>query len=370
MTPLPISVAVSGNQANGGPPSFAGAYGSPPAGVTVSTSGLSCSQVSPSTAITGNLASGSYTLVPASCAGAVLGGPNGDNYVPSYTSAANDFTVTGGPVTPHAAASRAHPRLLAGRLRRRHLHLRVRAVLRVDRRHQVAATGRRHQPHREQGRVLAGGVGRRRLRLRQRRLLRVDPRGRAGPGRLGLPHSLNAPIVGMVPSSDGGGTSWWRRTAGSSPSVTPGSKARAPEWAVVRVQRSRSSGRSGNGYWLVTQTGSVYAFGDAPSTAHPGTRAPRSRPPSAPPTAAATGSSWRTGPCTPTGTLGRGGPAGAVGGFNPASAIFSDADGGGYWVASAAGCGVPLRRRAERRLHGGEPPQRLHHRGDRLLTVG
>ena len=91
---------MSGNQANGGQPSFAGASGNPPAGVTVSTSGLSCSQVSPATAITRNLASGSYTLVPASCAGVVLGGANGGNYVPSYTSAANDFTVTGGPVTP------------------------------------------------------------------------------------------------------------------------------------------------------------------------------------------------------------------------------------------------------------------------------
>jgi hypothetical protein len=33
----------------------------------------------------------------------------------------------------------------------------------------------------------------------------------------------------------------------------------------------------------------------------------------------------------------RGGPIGAVGGFNPASAIFTDSGGGGYWVASAAG---------------------------------
>ena len=30
-------------------------------------------------------------------------------------------------------------------------------------------------------------------------------------------------------------------------------------------------------------------------------------------------------------------PPGSVGGFNPASAIFADASGGGYWVASAQG---------------------------------
>jgi hypothetical protein len=35
--------------------------------------------------------------------------------------------------------------------------------------------------------------------------------------------------------------------------------------------------------------------------------------------------------------VGRGEPVGSVGGFNPASAIFSDAGGNGYWVASAAG---------------------------------
>ena len=30
-------------------------------------------------------------------------------------------------------------------------------------------------------------------------------------------------------------------------------------------------------------------------------------------------------------------PTGSVGGSNPASAIFTTADGGGYWVASADG---------------------------------
>jgi hypothetical protein len=32
-----------------------------------------------------------------------------------------------------------------------------------------------------------------------------------------------------------------------------------------------------------------------------------------------------------------GAPAGALGGLNPASAIFATADGGGYWVASGSG---------------------------------
>jgi hypothetical protein len=32
-----------------------------------------------------------------------------------------------------------------------------------------------------------------------------------------------------------------------------------------------------------------------------------------------------------------GGPVGSIGALNKASAIFSDADGGGYWVAAADG---------------------------------
>ena len=36
-----------------------------------------------------------------------------------------------------------------------------------------------------------------------------------------------------------------------------------------------------------------------------------------------------------------GGPIGAVGGLDPATAIFTTADGGGYWVASANGSIYP-----------------------------
>src|SRR6202035_3874955 len=114
VTPLPISVAVSGNQANGGARSFAGAYGSPPANVTVATSGLRCSQVNPSTAINGTLTSGSYTLAPTSCAGVVLGGPNGTDYAATDTRAAIDFIVTGGPVQPTPAPPPNHGYWLVG----------------------------------------------------------------------------------------------------------------------------------------------------------------------------------------------------------------------------------------------------------------
>ena len=91
------------------------------------------------------------------------------------------------------------------------------------------------------------------------------------PAGSGLPHSLNAPIVAMVPSSDGGGYFMVAsdggvfafgdaRFAGSCPGIGGCSGA-----AVAVVPDA-----SGNGYWLITQTGNVYAFGDAPFYGEPG----------------------------------------------------------------------------------------------------
>ena len=163
------------------------------------------------------------------------------------------------------------------------------------------------------------------------------------PAGSGLPHSLNAPIVGMVPSSDGGGYFMVAsdggvfafgdaRFEGSCPGMGGCSGA-----AVAVVPDA-----SGNGYWLVTQSGSVYAFGDASFYGAPGNQG---SPVTSAVRTADGGGYWvllANGAVYAYGdAVGRGGPAGAVGGFNPASAIFSDADGGGYWVASAAGSVFP-----------------------------
>ena len=56
----------------------------------------------------------------------------------------------------------------------------------------------------------------------------------------------------------------------------------------------------GNGYYILDAAGQVFAYGDA------------------------------------NGGLGNV-PAGATGGFNPATAIFATSDNGGYWVADALG---------------------------------
>jgi hypothetical protein len=66
---------------------------------------------------------------------------------------------------------------------------------------------------------------------------------------------------------------------------------------------SAVSTTDGNGYYVLTANGSVYAYGDA---------------------------------------LNLGGPTSSTGALNPASAIFTTATGGGYWVATANGSVYPF----------------------------
>jgi hypothetical protein len=160
------------------------------------------------------------------------------------------------------------------------------------------------------------------------------------PAGSGLPHSLNAPIVGMVPSHDQGGYFMVASDggvfafgdahfAGSCPGIGGCSGA------TVAVMPDAS----GNGYWLITKTGHVYTFGDAPYLGAPG-------PQSSPITSAvatpsghgyyildANGQVFAYGDATRRGNT----PSGSTGGLNPASAIFTTSDGGGYWVSDALG---------------------------------
>ncbi len=163
------------------------------------------------------------------------------------------------------------------------------------------------------------------------------------PAGSGLRHSLNAPIVGIVPSSDGGGYFMVASDggvfafgdahfAGSCPGVGGCAGAAA---AVV-------PDASGNGYWLVTKTGNVYAFGDAPYYGAPGiqgfpvTSAVRTPDGGGYWVLLADGHVFAYGDA-----VARGGPVGSIGALNEASAIFSDVDGGGYWVAAADGAVFP-----------------------------
>ncbi|HEY6471539.1 MAG TPA: Ig domain-containing protein [Acidimicrobiales bacterium] len=160
------------------------------------------------------------------------------------------------------------------------------------------------------------------------------------PAGSGLPNSLNAPIVGMVPSRDQGGYFMVASDggvfafgdahfAGSCPGMGGCSGA------AVAVMPDAS----GNGYWLITQTGSVYTFGDAPYLGAPG-------PQSSPITSAVAtpdgkgywildggGQVFPYGDAANLGSV----AAGATGGLNPATAIFTTSDGNGYWVVDAVG---------------------------------
>jgi len=344
VTPAPIAVAVSGSQANSGSPSFTGTYdpNSLPSGVTVGTSGLRCGQVGSSTAISGSLPSGAYTLVAGSCTGVNLSGPNATYYSPSYTSAAGDFTVTGGPVAPVPPAPPTYGYWLVGsdggiftfgsaqfygstgNIRLQRPVVGISPTANKAGYWLVASDG---------GIFAFGNAG----------YYGSIPGAGLAPAGSRLPHSLNAPIVGMVPSSDGGGYFMVAsdggvfafgdaRFEGSCPGMGGCSGA-----AVAVVPDA-----TGNGYWLVTQTGSVYAFGDARFYGAPGNQG---SPVTSAVRTADGGGYWillADGGVHAYGdAVGRGGPVGSVGGFNPASAIFSDADGAGYWVASAAGAVFP-----------------------------
>ncbi len=160
------------------------------------------------------------------------------------------------------------------------------------------------------------------------------------PAGSGLPHSLNAPIVGMVPSTDGGGYFMVAsdggvfafgdaRFEGSCPGIGGCSGA-----AVAVVPDA-----SGNGYWVMTSTGSVYTFGDAANYGQPGPQGSAITSAVATPNGDgywildAAGQVFPFGDAAGMGSL----APGSAGGLDPASAVFATSDGEGYWVVTALG---------------------------------
>ena len=165
------------------------------------------------------------------------------------------------------------------------------------------------------------------------------------PAGSGVAPSLNAPVVGMVPSvtgngylmvaSDGGVFAFGdAHFAGSCPGIggCVGS-------AVAVVPDATN-----NGYWVVTSVGAVYAFGDAGYFGGPGQQ-------SSPITSAVAtpsghgywildgaGQVFGYGDAANLGSL----PAGATNGLDPAETVFADSDGGGYWVSTALGKVYPF----------------------------
>ena len=159
------------------------------------------------------------------------------------------------------------------------------------------------------------------------------------PAGTGAAKELNAPIVGMVPSSDGGGYFMVGSDGGVFAFGDAKFEGSCPgiggcSGAAVTVMPDAT----GNGYWLVTATGHIYTFGDAAYYGAPGPQ----RVPVTSAVRTADGKGYwilfSNGVIAGYGDAGNfGSPGGAFGGQNPATAIFSTADGQGYWVASANG---------------------------------
>jgi hypothetical protein len=168
--------------------------------------------------------------------------------------------------------------------------------------------------------------------------LGIAPAGSAGGGK-----TLNAPIVGMVPSSDGAGYFMVAADGGvfafgdaTFEGSCPGIGGCAG--AAVTVMPDAS----GKGYWLVTTTGHVYTFGNASSFGAPG---PQSTPVTSAVRTPDGQGYWILFANGTVNTFGDakslGGPVGQTGGLDPATAIFTTADGQGYWVTSAVGAISP-----------------------------
>ena len=185
--------------------------------------------------------------------------------------------------------------LLAGGVRRRHLHLRRCEILRLDRGPPPERAHCGHGLDARRRRVLAGGLRRRHLQLRRRPLLRLDRRPpperarswawrrpRAGPGywlvardggifnfgdatfkgSTGAMH-LNAPIVGMA-ANPGGGGYWLVASDGGiftfGSATFYGSAGALPLNAPIV---SMSATPSGGGYLLAASDGGIFTYGNA-----------------------------------------------------------------------------------------------------------
>ncbi len=349
VTPAPITVAVSGSQSNEGVPTFE-VTATPPPGVSV-VGTLTCGQVDPSTTINNQLPSGTYTLAATSCGGMTPGGADAADYTVTYASNSGDFTVTGGPSASTTTTSPPTPPPPAPT-------------------HGYWLVGSDGGIFTFGSASFYGSTGSLTL---QRPVVGITPtRDRAGywlvasdggtfafgdagfygsipglglhPAGSGLPHSLNAPIVGMVPAADGqgyfvvasdGGVFAFgpgASFAGSCPGIGGCS---GPAVSVI-------PDATGNGYWLFTATGNVYTFGDAPFLGSPGsvgspvTSAVRTPDGKGYWVLVANGTVYAYGDAA-----NDGGPAGQFGGFDPATAVFATADGSGYWVVVAVGAVDP-----------------------------
>ena len=144
-------------------------------------------------------------------------------------------------------------RLLDGRLRRRHLQLRRRRLLRLGRERPAQRADRRHGGDARRRRVLARRVRRRHLQLRRRRLLRL--------ARAASPSTRRSWAWPRRPTARATGS--WPPTAGIfsyGDAVFYGSRGGQPlNQPIVGMAATHDGG----GYWFVARDGGIFSYGDA-----------------------------------------------------------------------------------------------------------
>jgi uncharacterized repeat protein (TIGR02543 family) len=162
--------------------------------------------------------------------------------------------------------------------------------------------------------------------------------GFAPAGTVGGKH-LNAPVVGMVPSSDGGGYFMVTSDGGIFAFGDAVFEGSCPGiGGCVGAAEAVAPDAGGRGYWLITAAGNIYTFGDATYYGAPGSQSSavtsmvRTSDAMGYWVLSANGSVYAYGDAVDWGS-----PVGSVGATNSATAIFATSDGGGYWVASASG---------------------------------
>ena len=163
--------------------------------------------------------------------------------------------------------------------------------------------------------------------------------GIAPAGTPGAVRKLNAPIVGMVPTSDGGGYFMVAADGGVFTFGDANFEGSCPGiGGCVGAAVTVMPDATGDGYWVVTASGLVYTFGDANYYGGPGPQAVPVTSAVATPDGRGYWILFSNGVVAGYGDAGNfGSPAGAFGGANPATAITATSDGQGYWVASANG---------------------------------
>ena len=338
VTVAPLLIKVSGSQTWKGSPAFSASVSPPLIGAALGTTGLKCTTVGSSTPISPTLAVGVYTLVAGSCSGATLTGTDAPYYRPSYSANSGDFIVSGGPhgywlVGSDGGIFTFGSALFYGSTGSLRLQ---RPVVGIT---PTANRGGYWLDASDGGVFSFGDAG----------FYGSIPGLGLHPAGSGLPHSLNAPVVGMVPTADGDGYFMVAsdggvfafgdaRFEGSCPGI--GGCA----GAVVAVVPDGD----GNGYWVVNRSGDVYTFGDAPYLGG-------LTPGGAPVTSAVRTWDGRgywilraDGTVAAFGdAIGHGEPIGQVGGFNVATAIFTDSDSGRLLGGRRRRRRFQLRRRAQ-----------------------